>query len=97
MELGAVFGQCNVASLGGPLNLGDIMGALFAHTGAGDIIVRAARLGGQVTTDGGLMRVIFAGGPMTLRSGGGDIIVRQASAAIDTETRLRRRDDDRRS
>ncbi|HXA19447.1 MAG TPA: hypothetical protein VN380_20820 [Thermoanaerobaculia bacterium] len=86
VELGAVFGQCNVTSLGGPLNLGDIMGALFAHTGAGDIIVRAARMGGQVTTDGGLIRVIVAGGPMTLRSGGGDIIVRQFAAAMDAET-----------
>jgi len=86
VELGAVFGQCNVTSLGGPLNLGDIMGSLFAHTGAGDIIVRAARMGGQVTTDGGLIRVIYAGGPMTLRSGGGDIIVRQFSAFMDAET-----------
>jgi len=86
IELGAVFGKCNVTSMGGPLNLGDIMGSLFAHTGAGDIIVRAARMGGQVTTDGGLVRVVYAGGPMTLRSGGGDIIVRQASAAIDAET-----------
>jgi DUF4097 and DUF4098 domain-containing protein YvlB len=86
VELGAVFGQCNVTSLGGPLNLGDITGSLFAHTGAGDIIVRAARMGGQVTTDGGLVRVIYAGGPMTLRSGGGDIIVRQFSAFMDAET-----------
>jgi DUF4097 and DUF4098 domain-containing protein YvlB len=86
VEFGAVFGQCNVTSLGGPLNLGDIMGSLFAHTGAGDIIVRAARMGGQVTTDGGLVRVIYAGGPMTLRSGGGDIIVRQFSAFMDAET-----------
>ena len=86
VELGAVFGQCNVTSLGGPLNLGDIMGSLFAHTGAGDIIVRASRMGGQVTTDGGLVRVIYAGGPMTLRSGGGDIIVRQFSAFMDAET-----------
>mgnify|MGYP001792246221 CR=1 FL=1 len=86
VELGAVFGQCNVTSLGGPLNLGDIMGSLFAHTGAGDIIVRAARMGGQVTTDGGLVRVIYGGGPMTLRSGGGDIIVRQFSAFVDAET-----------
>jgi DUF4097 and DUF4098 domain-containing protein YvlB len=86
VELGAVFGQCNVTSLGGPLNLGDIMGSLFAHTGAGDIIVRAARMGGQVTTDGGLVRVIYAGGPMTLRSGGGDIIVRQFSAMMDAQT-----------
>ncbi len=86
VELGAVFGQCNVTSMGGPLNLGDVMGSLFAHTGAGDILVRAARMGGQLTTDGGLIRVIVAGGPMTLRSGGGDIIVRQASAAMDAET-----------
>src|SRR3954468_1162708 len=86
VELGAVFGQCNVTSLGGPLNLGDVMGSLFAHTGAGDVIVRAARMGGQVITDGGLLRVIFAGGPMTLRSGGGDIIVRQFSAYMDAET-----------
>ncbi|HSY48166.1 MAG TPA: DUF4097 family beta strand repeat-containing protein [Thermoanaerobaculia bacterium] len=86
VELGAVYGQCNVTSMGGPLNLGDIIGALFAHTGAGDIYVRVARMGGQVTTDGGTIRVIVAGGPMTLRSGGGDIIVRQASAAIDAET-----------
>jgi len=86
IELGAVFGQCNVTSLGGPLNLGDIMGSLFAHTGAGDIIVRAARMGGQVTTDGGIVRVIYAGGPMTLRSGGGDIIVRQFSAMMDAQT-----------
>lgn len=86
VELGAVFGQCNVTSMGGPLNLGDILGSLFAHTGAGDILVRAARQGGQVMTDGGLVRIIYAGGPMLLRSGGGDIIVRQASAAIDAET-----------
>jgi hypothetical protein len=86
VELGAVFGQCNVTSLGGPLNLGDVIGSLFAHTGAGDIIVRAARMGGQVATEGGLVRVIYAGGPMTLRSGGGDIIVRQFSAFMDAET-----------
>jgi DUF4097 and DUF4098 domain-containing protein YvlB len=86
VELGAVFGQCNVTSLGGPLNLGDVMSSLFAHTGAGDIMVRVARMGGQVTTDGGVIRVIVAVGPMTLRSGGGDIIVRQASAPIDAET-----------
>jgi hypothetical protein len=86
VELGAVFGQCNVTSMGGPLNLGDIIGPLFAHTGAGDILVRAARQGGQVSTDGGLIRVIYAGGPMLLRSGGGDIIVRQTSGSIDAAT-----------
>jgi DUF4097 and DUF4098 domain-containing protein YvlB len=86
VELGTVLGQCYVTSMGGPLNLGDIVGPLFAHTGAGDVLVRAARMGGELSTDGGLIRVVYAGGPMTLRSGGGDIIVRQTSGAIDAET-----------
>jgi DUF4097 and DUF4098 domain-containing protein YvlB len=86
VEIGAVFGQCVITTKGGPLNLGDIFGPLSAHTGGGDILVRAARVGGQVATDGGLIRVIYAGGPMTLRSGGGDIIVRQTSAALDAAT-----------
>ncbi len=86
VELGAVFGQCNVTSMGGPLNLGDIIGLLSAHTGAGDILVRAARMGGEVSTDGGLIHVLYSGGPMTLRSGGGDIIVGQTSGAIDAQT-----------
>ena len=68
------------------MNLGDIIGPLYAHTGAGDILVQAARQGGQLTTDGGLIRVIYAGGPMLLRSGGGDIIVRQTSGSIDATT-----------
>jgi DUF4097 and DUF4098 domain-containing protein YvlB len=86
VELGTVFGACNVTSMGGPLNLGDITGLLSAHTGAGDILVRAARMGGEVSTDGGLIRVVYSGGPMTLRSGGGDIIVRQTSGPIDAQT-----------
>ncbi|HEX3068784.1 MAG TPA: hypothetical protein VHX14_09410 [Thermoanaerobaculia bacterium] len=86
VELGTVFGQCIVTSMGGPLNLGDIIGLLSAHTGAGDVLVRAARMGGEVSTDGGLIRIIYSGGPMTLRSGGGDIIVRQTSGAIDAQT-----------
>jgi DUF4097 and DUF4098 domain-containing protein YvlB len=86
VELGTVFGQCNVTSMGGPLNLGDIIGVLSAHTGAGDVLVRAARMGGEVSTDGGLIRIVYTAGPMTLRSGGGDIIVRQTSGAIDAQT-----------
>jgi hypothetical protein len=86
VELGTVFGQCIVTSMGGPLNLGDITGILSAHTGAGDVLVRAARMGGEVSTDGGLIRIVYSGGPMTLRSGGGDIIVRQTSGPIDAQT-----------
>ena len=86
VELGTVFGQCIVTSMGGPLNLGDINGLLSAHTGAGDVLVRAARMGGEVSTDGGLIRIVYTAGPMTLRSGGGDIIVRQTSGAIDAQT-----------
>jgi DUF4097 and DUF4098 domain-containing protein YvlB len=86
VELGAVFGQCTVTLMGGPLNLGDITGLLSAHTGAGDILVRAARMGGEVSTDGGLIHVVYSGGPITLRSGGGDIIVGQTSGAIDAQT-----------
>jgi DUF4097 and DUF4098 domain-containing protein YvlB len=86
VDLGTVFGQCNVTSMGGPLNLGDIVGPLFARTGAGDVLVRAARMGGELATAGGLIRVVYSGGPMTLRSGGGDIIVQQTSGAIDAET-----------
>jgi hypothetical protein len=86
VELGTVFGQCIVTSMGGPLILGDIVGPLSAHTGAGDVLVRVARQGGEVSTDGGLIRVLYSGGPLTLRSGGGDIIVKQTSGAIDAET-----------
>jgi DUF4097 and DUF4098 domain-containing protein YvlB len=86
VELGTVFGQCIVTSMGGPLNLGDIGGILSEHTGAGDVLVRAARMGGEVSTDGGLIRIVYSGGPMTLRSGGGDIIVRQTSGPIDAQT-----------
>lgn len=86
VELGSVLGQCNVVTKGGSLNFGDIVGLLTAHTGGGDVLVRAARSGGQLTTDGGLIRVIAAGGPLTLRSGGGDIFVRQASSSVDAVT-----------
>src|SRR5712691_456075 len=87
IRLGLVYGDCNVVSLGGPLDLGDIMGTLFASTQAGDILVRAAREGGRVSTAGGIIRVLYTGGPMILQSGGGDITVRQAAGQINAETR----------
>lgn len=87
IELGSVYGECIATSMGGPLDLGDIIGTVNAHTGAGDIIVRAAREGGTISTDGGIVRLFYTGGPTTLRSGGGDIIVRQAAGPIDAETR----------
>jgi DUF4097 and DUF4098 domain-containing protein YvlB len=87
VHLGTVMGSCTVTSLGGPLDFGDILGALYARTEAGDVIVRAAREGGIVQTTGGIIRVIYTGGPTTLRSGGGDIIVRQASAEVIAETK----------
>ena len=62
------------------------MANLIAHTGVGRILVRAARVGGTITTDGGLVEVLYTGGPTTLRSGGGDIVVRQAAGPIDAET-----------
>ena len=86
IDLGVVYGDCDVITGGGPLNLGELMAPLTARTGAGDILVRAARLGGEVFTEGGVIRVLYAGGPMTLESGGGDIIVRQANAAINAKT-----------
>jgi DUF4097 and DUF4098 domain-containing protein YvlB len=87
IRLGLVYGDCNVASLGGPLDLGDIMGTLIASTMAGDVLVRAAREGGRVSTAGGIIRVLYTGGPMILQSGGGDIVVRQAAGPINAETR----------
>jgi len=87
LELDRVFGDCSIESRGGPFNLGEIMGRLNVHTAVGNITIRAARLGGSAATDGGMIRVLYTGGPMTLRSGGGDIIVRQAGGAIVAETR----------
>jgi len=52
IEMGAVIGDCDVATRGGPLNLGEISGNLQARTGAGDILVRAARLGGDSSRAG---------------------------------------------
>jgi DUF4097 and DUF4098 domain-containing protein YvlB len=86
VTLDSVLGEATVVSLGGPLSLGDIYRVLSAHTDAGDIIVRGALDGGNISTGGGTIRLLYSGGPTTLRSGGGDIIVRQASGPIDAET-----------
>jgi DUF4097 and DUF4098 domain-containing protein YvlB len=87
VDLGAVFGKCDVASLGGPMTFGDIFGPLNARTSAGDVFVRAAREGGVISTGGGIVRVVYAGGTTNLHSGGGDIVVRQASGPITADTR----------
>jgi hypothetical protein len=87
IKLGTVYGDCNVVSLGGPLDLGDIIGALFASTQAGDVHVRAARVGGRIFTAGGSIRLLYTGGVTALQSGGGDIVVRQAAGPINAETR----------
>ena len=87
IKLGIVYGDCTVTSNGGPLDLGDIMGTVMASTDAGDVLVRSARMGGKVSTAGGIIRVLYTGGPLTLQSGGGDITVRQAAGSINAETR----------
>jgi hypothetical protein len=87
IKLGMVYGDCAVMTNGGPLDLGDIMGTLTASTDAGDVLVRSAREGGKIATAGGIIRVLFTGGPMTLQSGGGDISVHQAAGSINAETR----------
>jgi DUF4097 and DUF4098 domain-containing protein YvlB len=86
IQLGTVYGHSNVVSLGGPLNLGDMLGAVNANTRAGDILVRAAREGGTIITGGGIIRLLYNGGPTELHSGGGDIVIRQAAAPIDADT-----------
>jgi len=83
--------QCNVTSSAARSTSATSWARSSPHTGAGDIHRPRRAHGRQVTTDGGLVRVIYAGGPMTLRSGGGDIIVRQFSALMDAETFVRRR------
>lgn len=87
VHLGRILGTATVRSGGGPLEFGDIVGTLSAYTKAGDIVVQAARNGGEVSTDGGIIRVVYAGGSCRLHSGGGDIIVRQASGPIFADTR----------
>ncbi len=87
ITLDKVWGDCTVTSLGGPLTLGDIIGNVFARTSAGDILVNAAREGGQIITGGGSVRLLYTGGPTSLTSGGGDIVVAQAAGPITAETR----------
>ena len=87
VRLGNVFGVCNVRSGGGPLHLGEIHGSLIAITRAGDITVDAARMGGNINTAGGIVRVLYAGGPTALYSGGGDIIVSQAVSSVTATTK----------
>jgi DUF4097 and DUF4098 domain-containing protein YvlB len=87
ITLDKVWGDCTVTSLGGPLTLGDIIGNVFARTSAGDILVNAAREGGQIVTGGGSIRLLYTGGPTALTSGGGDIVVAQAAGPITAETR----------
>jgi DUF4097 and DUF4098 domain-containing protein YvlB len=86
VQLGAVSGSCIVQSGGGPLQFGEILGLLKAATRAGDILVDSARRGGEITTEGGTIRLLYTSGPTRLYSGGGDINVRQAKAPIDAET-----------
>ena len=87
ITLDKVWGDCNVTSLGGPLTLGEVIGTVFARTSAGDILVNAAREGGQIMTSGGSIRLLYNGGPTSLTSGGGDIVVAQAAGPINAETR----------
>jgi len=87
VRLGTVFGVCNVRSGGGPLHLGEIHGSLIAITLAGEITVDAARMGGNINTAGGIVRVLYTGGPTALHSGGGDIIVSQAVSSVTATTR----------
>jgi DUF4097 and DUF4098 domain-containing protein YvlB len=87
VRLGNVFGIASVRSGGGPLHLGEIHGQVIAITRAGDITVDAARVGGNINTAGGLVRVFYTGGPTALSSGGGDIVVHQAVSSINATTR----------
>lgn len=87
IRLGNVFGVCSVRSGGGPLRLGEIHGSVIAITRAGDVTIDAARLGGTISTDGGIIRVLYTGGPTALNSGGGDITVRQALSTVTATTK----------
>lgn len=86
VQVGSVYGTVNVQSMGGPLRLGDVIGVVDARTEAGDVLVNAAREGGTIATGGGIIRLLYTGGPTTLISGGGDIEVRQAAAPVDART-----------
>ncbi len=85
--LGRVRGSCEVTSLGGPINLGDIFGPLKARTEAGNILVRSARRGGSIATDGGNIQVLWAGSNLSLQSGGGDVVLQRAMGDVTANTR----------
>ncbi|HVS30194.1 MAG TPA: hypothetical protein VMS98_01960 [Thermoanaerobaculia bacterium] len=87
VEFGSVQGDLQVESNGGPLSLGNIFGQLTARTAAGDVVVESARRGGSIFTGGGIIRLLYSGGPMRLESGGGDIVVRRAAGPVSAETR----------
>lgn len=87
IRLGTVFGVCSVRSGGGPLHIGEVHGTVIAITRAGDITVDAARMGGNINTAGGIVRVLYTGGPTALNSGGGDIVVHQALSSINATAR----------
>src|ERR1051325_5921056 len=88
IHLGRILGSATVRSGGGPLEIGDVIGSVNAYSKAGDVIVQAARGGGEISTDGGLIRPLYAGAPRPrLPSGGGDIIVRRASGPVNADTR----------
>ncbi len=87
VTLGTVTGDVSVRSGGGPLDLSDIFGNLSARTEAGEVLVRSARKGGELSTGGGTLRVIYSAGPLSLHNSGGDIVVNQAASSIDADTR----------
>ena len=66
--------------------VGDIFGTLNVRTKAGDVLINAARAGGFASTGGGLVRVLYASGPLTLHSDGGDIIVRSTTGGVIADT-----------
>jgi DUF4097 and DUF4098 domain-containing protein YvlB len=86
VQIGGIAGEGKIISLGGPLQLGEVLGPLTAGTKAGDIFVDSAARGGTFSTDGGTIRLLYTGGPTELISGGGDIIVRQADGAVSART-----------
>ena len=49
--------------------------------------MQSAREGGtEIATGGGIIRLLYNGGPTRLQSGGGDIVVRQAAGPINADT-----------
>jgi DUF4097 and DUF4098 domain-containing protein YvlB len=85
--LGRVQGSADVQTHGGPINLGEVIGLVNARSGAGDVMIRAARMGGRASTTGGIIQVGYNGGPLTINSGGGDINVRRSTSSVKAETK----------